>query len=120
LTSPPTRCNPEVMTQMVHTPGLSPALAFQDVYTLNDPELLSFLPRPAHALLLAFPVSEASTRPKEAEDRGREEYSGCGEGEPVVWYKQTIKNACGMMGLLHAVSNGEAREFIGRRLFRGL
>jgi len=35
-----------------------------------------------------------------------------GEGEPVVWYKQTIGNACGLIGLLHAVSNGAAKEHI--------
>ncbi|RYC56459.1 hypothetical protein CHU98_g9761, partial [Xylaria longipes] len=47
-----------------------------------------------------------------AEDAGVDEYTGKGEGEPVVWWKQTIRNACGLMGLLHAVSNGPARGFI--------
>ena len=40
------------------------------------------------------------------------EYSGCGEDEPVLWFKQTIGNACGFMGLLHATSNGGAKEYI--------
>jgi len=30
----------------------------------------------------------------------------------VVWFKQTIGNACGLIALLHAVCNGSAREFI--------
>lgn len=30
----------------------------------------------------------------------------------MVWFKQTIGNACGLIALLHAVCNGPAREFI--------
>ena len=30
----------------------------------------------------------------------------------MVWFKQTIRNACGLIGLLHAVCNGPAREMI--------
>ncbi|CAG8005767.1 unnamed protein product [Penicillium nalgiovense] len=29
-----------------------------------------------------------------------------------MWFKQTIRNACGLIGLLHAVSNGEARKHV--------
>lgn len=29
-----------------------------------------------------------------------------------MWFKQTIRNACGLIGLLHAVSNGEARRHV--------
>jgi len=46
------------------------------------------------------------------EDADRDIYDGKGEGEPVIWYKQTIRNACGLIGLLHAVSNGSAKNFI--------
>lgn len=28
----------------------------------------------------------------------------------MLWFKQTIRNACGLIGLLHAVSNGEVRK----------
>lgn len=97
---------------MIHTLGVSPALAFADVYSIDDPELLSFVPRPAYALLLVAPVSEAYLANRKVEDEGKEPYTGKGEGEPVLWFRQTIKNACGMMGLLHAVSNGPAREFV--------
>ena len=48
------------------------------------------------------------------EDKERREYDGKGEAEPVIWYKQTIRNACGLIGILHAVSNGSAKAFIGR------
>ncbi|GJN81546.1 ubiquitin carboxyl-terminal hydrolase [Purpureocillium lilacinum] len=108
----PLEANPQLMTSLAHRLGVSPALALHDVYSLTDPDLLAFIPRPALALLLVFPVSAAYESHRMAEDAIADEYKGKGEGEPVVWWRQTIRNACGMMGLLHAVSNGPAREFI--------
>ena len=32
----------------------------------------------------------------------------------MVQYKQTINNACGLYGILHAVSNGDSRHFISK------
>ncbi|KAL3954667.1 hypothetical protein ACCO45_010230 [Purpureocillium lilacinum] len=110
----PLEANPQLMTSLAHRLGVSPALALHDVYSLTDPDLLAFIPRPALALLLVFPVSAAYESHRMAEDAIADEYKGKGEGEPVVWWRQTIRNACGMMGLLHAVSNGPAREFIAR------
>jgi ubiquitin carboxyl-terminal hydrolase L3 len=39
-------------------------------------------------------------------------YAGKGEDEPVVWFNQTIGNACGLYALIHSVANGEARPFV--------
>ncbi|KAI9745618.1 MAG: ubiquitinyl hydrolase 1 [Claussenomyces sp. TS43310] len=108
----PLENNPEVMTSLVHNLGLSPALSFHDVFSIDDPDLLSFVPRPATALLLVFPVSESYEKYRAQEDGDRPAYEGKGPQEPVLWYRQTIRNACGLMGLLHAVSNGGAQKFI--------
>jgi ubiquitin carboxyl-terminal hydrolase L3 len=105
--------NPEVMTSLVHNLGLSTSLSFHDVFSIDDPDLLSFIPRPACALLLVFPVSKSYETFRFNEDKDRPEYTGKGDGEDVIWYKQTIRNACGLIGLLHAVSNGSARGFVG-------
>ena len=40
------------------------------------------------------------------------DYSGSGPEEPVVWFKQTIGHACGLIGCLHAVCNGGAKAYI--------
>lgn len=104
--------NPEVMNSLIHKLGLSQKLGFQDVFSIDDPDLLAFVPRPAYALLLIFPVSETYEEFRRSEDSGKEEYDGSGAGEPVVWYRQTIGNACGLIGLLHGVSNGVARSHI--------
>lgn len=112
----PLEANPELMTTLLHKLGLSPALAIHDVFSLTDADMLSFIPRPALAVLLVFPVSAAYESHRLAEDALLEEYQGKGPQEPVLWFRQTIRNACGLMGLLHAVSNGPAREYI-RKFF---
>lgn len=108
----PLENNPEVMSSLVHKLGLSKALSFHDVFSINDPDLLAFVPRPASALLLVFPVSRSYETFRMQEDEKNAEYEGKGAEEPVLWYKQTIRNACGLIGLLHAVSNGNSRDFI--------
>ncbi|GAM90177.1 hypothetical protein ANO11243_082170 [Dothideomycetidae sp. 11243] len=108
----PLENNPEVMNALIHKLGLSETLGFHDVYSIDDPSLLEFVPRPAHALLLVFPVSNTYEKFRRDEDTGKAEYEGSGAGEEVIWYKQTIGNACGLIGLLHGVSNGPARELI--------
>lgn len=100
------------MSDLVHKLGLSKTLAFHDVFSIDEPELLAFVPRPAYALLLIFPVSETYEKFRVQEDQGKPEYDGHGPDEEVIWYKQTIGNACGLIGLLHGVSNGEARKKI--------
>ncbi|KAK7543243.1 hypothetical protein IWX49DRAFT_159252 [Phyllosticta citricarpa] len=108
----PLENNPEVMTSLVHKLGFSKQFAFHDVFSIDEPELLAFVPRPALALLLVFPVSQTYEEFRLKEDEPKPEYEGSGPQEPVIWYKQTIRNACGLMGLLHGVSNGQARSHV--------
>ncbi|KAJ5674252.1 Ubiquitin carboxyl-terminal hydrolase isozyme L3 [Penicillium macrosclerotiorum] len=108
----PLENNPEVMSHLVHQLGLPQTLGFTDVFSIDEPDLLAFVPRPSHALLLVFPVSTTYEQSRAAEDSALPEYTGFGPAEPVTWFKQTIRNACGLIGLLHAVSNGEARKHV--------
>jgi ubiquitin carboxyl-terminal hydrolase L3 len=113
LTCPPSpENNPEVMTTLLHNLGLSPTLSFHDVFSISDPDLLAFVPRPAHALLLVFPVSKTYETFRRDEDASKPDYAASGPEEEVLWYKQTIGNACGLIGLLHGVSNGPARGYV--------
>lgn len=104
--------NPDVMTSLAHELGLSKSLQFHEVFSLTEPELLEFLPRPAYALLLVFPVTETYEKFRREEDQAKQDYTASGPQEPVVWFKQTIRNACGLIGLLHSITNGQAREQI--------
>ncbi|KAI5464985.1 hypothetical protein BGZ63DRAFT_350120 [Mariannaea sp. PMI_226] len=108
----PLEANPQLMTSLIHKLGVSDALQIHDVYSLTDPDLLAFIPRPALAVLLVFPVSATYESARIAEDSLVEDYSGKGDAEPVLWWRQTIRNACGLMGLLHATANGPAKSFI--------
>ncbi len=93
--------------------GLSRTLSFHDVYSLTDPDLLAFVPRPSLALLLVFPITPTYESHRQAEDSALPPYQPPNPAaEPIIWYPQTIGNACGMMGILHAVSNGKARDFV--------
>lgn len=108
----PLEANPPVMSALLHRLGVAPTLAVHDVFSLTEPDMLAFVPRPAMALLLVFPISETYEKHRVAEDADRELYLGKGPDEPVLWFRQTIRNACGVMGLLHATANGPAREFV--------
>ncbi|EDU45000.1 ubiquitin carboxyl-terminal hydrolase isozyme L1 [Pyrenophora tritici-repentis Pt-1C-BFP] len=90
---------------------LPPTFSFHDVLSIDDPELLAFIPRPALALVLVFPTTTTYEKHKKDEEETMEDYAKSGLQEEVIWYKQTINNACGLYGILHAVSNGDARDF---------
>ncbi|MCJ1472319.1 ubiquitinyl hydrolase 1 [Lambiella insularis] len=108
----PLENNPEVMSSLLHQLGMSKSIGFHDVYSIDDPELLAFVPRPAYALLLVFPVNERYEKFRSSEDSGKPEYKGSGPEEEVMWFKQTIGNACGLIALLHGASNGPVKKFI--------
>ena len=75
------------------------------------------IPRPVYALLVILPLTPAWHKNREEEDKDIAEYTGKGIEEPVLWFKQTIGHACGSIGFLHCVLNGEAAKFIERDSF---
>ncbi|KAJ8404620.1 hypothetical protein AAFF_G00334830 [Aldrovandia affinis] len=99
----PLEANPDFLRQL----GLEPSWQFGDVYGM-DPELLGMVPRPVCAVLLLFPVTD-----KYESFRMEEEAKIKSQGQevrPEVYFmKQTIGNACGTIGLIHAVANNQAR-----------
>ncbi|KAL7983924.1 hypothetical protein Chor_000800 [Crotalus horridus] len=94
---------PSVSRQFLRQLGIHASWQFVDVYG-SDPELLGLVPRPVCALMLLFPVTEKyeTFRMKEEETikaKGQEVKPG------VYFMKQTISNACGTIGLIHAIAN---------------
>ncbi|KAL7628122.1 hypothetical protein AAE478_002320 [Parahypoxylon ruwenzoriense] len=104
--------NPVVMNQLAASLGLSPDLAFHDVWSLDEPDLMAHIPRPVLALLVILPLTPAWKKDRRDEDAEKADYEGYGPEEPVIWFKQTIGNACGSIGLLHCAVNGAAADFI--------
>jgi ubiquitin carboxyl-terminal hydrolase L3 len=92
--------------------GVSPALGFHDVFTIEDSDLLAFIPRPVYALIFLCPHKVFLASGRDAEKTTMPVYNGSGVHEPVMWFKQTIGHACGLIALLHAMCNGEARQYI--------
>ncbi|KAH6914287.1 ubiquitin C-terminal hydrolase L3 [Coprinopsis sp. MPI-PUGE-AT-0042] len=107
----PLESDPEIFTELIQNLGVR-GYEFQDVYSLDDPDLLSFIPRPVYALILTFPEAQMDKEKLNSHDTNKKVYDGKGEGEPTIWYSQTIQNACGLYAVLHAVSNGVDRTKI--------
>ncbi|KAJ5860630.1 uncharacterized protein N7529_007940 [Penicillium soppii] len=97
----PLENNPEVHTHLCKNLSVTD-LTFHDVLSIT-PEMLSFIPRPVNALILLCdqPIYKA-TRSKV--EPTIPEYTESGD-KPVIWMRQTIGHACGLMALLHVVVN---------------
>ncbi|KAK3332361.1 ubiquitin carboxyl-terminal hydrolase, family 1 [Cercophora scortea] len=105
----PLESNPEVFNELLQLLGVPEEIAFEDVFTLDEPDSL---PRPALAVVLVFPTTGGYDARLAASESSRPQYTGCGTGEPVLWFKQTINNACGLYAILHALGNSKAKSFI--------
>lgn len=110
----PLESNPEIFNPLLEKLGVK-TLEFQDVLSMSDPELLGFVPRPVLGLILNFFPSHRYKATVREDEAKRSVYAKSGEDEPVFWIAQTIHNACGLYGFLHAVMNGNAKEHIGEK-----
>lgn len=111
----PLENNPQVFTELVRRIGLDDKLEFHDVYSVDDPDLLAFIPRPVVALIFIAPADiYHRVRAQDAQEGGTKAlfYDGYGDDEPIMWFKQTIGHACGLIALLHSVMNGPAQDHI--------
>lgn len=103
----PLESNPAVMTDYLGKLGLdTKRWQFHDVLGLDE-ELLALVPQPVKAVLLLFPITPASEAAKAAQEERLAR-----EGQtmsPSVWFmRQTVGNACGTVGLVHAALNNAA------------
>ena len=99
------------MSTLASSLGVSPTLGFHDIYSISDPDLLSFIPRPVYALIFLCPAS-IYHRARDAEHDASSDYTEFGPSEPVIWFKQTIGHACGLIALLHGLANGGGKAYI--------
>jgi ubiquitin carboxyl-terminal hydrolase L3 len=120
----PLESSPQIFTSLLHALTGSEALQFVDVFSL-EPDLLAFIPRPVMALVLIFPgsdVHDAYIKNRAKWDKAPSETTEAAgakdadDGNGLYWFKQTIHNACGLYAILHAISNGPARDYISMYL----
>ncbi|GMH32554.1 hypothetical protein BSKO_00388 [Bryopsis sp. KO-2023] len=104
----PLESNPEVMNDFAAKLGLNTsAVAFCDVFGLDE-DLLAMVPQPVLAVLLLFPITEESEKAKN-EEEARISRDGQEVSSNLYYMKQTIGNACGTIGVLHAVCNNSEK-----------
>lgn len=95
----PLEANPEVMNRYIKTLGVDGGVSFNDVFGLDD-ELLAMVPQPVLAVLLLYPIT--------AENDGAVNalHEQAPAADPAAFFmKQTVDNACGTVGIVHAVAN---------------
>ncbi|KAJ6798920.1 ubiquitin carboxyl-terminal hydrolase 3-like [Iris pallida] len=101
----PLEANPDVMNQFIWGLGVPLHEAeFNDVYGLDE-DLLQMVPQPVLAVLLLFPYSAQLEAERKAEEEQASGTSKQDHSKKVYYLKQTVANACGTIGLLHAIGN---------------
>ena len=103
--------NPAVMNSYLQKLGMNvDKYSFTDVFSTED-WALEMVPRPVLAVMMLFPIT------KETENHAEEEYrrilaSGQVVSPQVKYIQQTIGNACGTIGLLHACNNAGCSDLV--------
>ncbi|CCK69885.1 ubiquitin-specific protease YUH1 KNAG_0D01330 [Huiozyma naganishii CBS 8797] len=93
----PLESNPDVFDKFAYNLGLDTSYNFNDIFSIDDPSLLEFLPRPMVAIVLLFPIQKNKPAVGSAENKGT----------TPIWLKQNFKNACGLYALLHILVNNK-------------
>ena len=99
----PLESDPEIFSSLSYKLGLSPILAYHDVFSITEPDLLALIPQPVYAVIMLFPLGKNYESYRKQTDENKE-YNNNNLAN-VKWYKQTLGNGCGFYAILHAISN---------------
>ena len=107
----PIESNPEVINDYCKKLGLISGVSFHDVYGLDD-MLLDMVPGNCVSFILLFPITEKYEKFRLAEEEKlKAEAAETAEEKTapknLFFMKQTIGNACGTIGLIHAIANNQ-------------
>ncbi|KAJ7115800.1 peptidase C12, ubiquitin carboxyl-terminal hydrolase [Mycena epipterygia] len=102
----PLESNPDVLNSWSTKAGLVPLVQFDDVFGLDE-ALLAMVAQPVKAVVLLFPISPESEARRKQEDEDIQSKGQPAVDPTIIWIKQTISNACGTMGLIHAIANSD-------------
>lgn len=101
----PLESNPEAMTSYIKALGVTGAWQFTDVLSA-DPELLCMIPQPCSAFILLFPITQ-NYETYCQQEKDSIEKNGQKISDNIFYMKQTIGNACGTIGVIHAIGNAQ-------------
>ncbi|XP_071087703.1 ubiquitin carboxyl-terminal hydrolase-like isoform X1 [Haliotis cracherodii] len=106
----PLESNPDVLNKYIHDLGAPSKWQFVDVFGLDD-DLLAMVPQPVVAIMLLYPLTEKV----EGSPIGDVD---TGVLEKAYFIRQTIRNACGTIALVHALANNKDKiEFDDSKYF---
>lgn len=96
----PLESNPQLINSYIQNLGFDTSLyEFVDVFSTED-WALDMIPQPVAAVLMLYPLTDAQTSNTQDDVVAKE------AAQDSVWFiKQRIGNACGTIGLLHALLN---------------
>ena len=99
----PLESNPQVLNSYISKLGFDTSLyQFTDIFSTEE-WALAMIPPGAVAVVFLFPVTPAQ---EEFRAKEKDEAPIPGNVDDSVWYiKQRIGNACGTIGILHALAN---------------
>lgn len=95
----PLESNPALLNKYANALGFdTSSYALKDVFS-TEPWALEMIPQPVAAVLLLYPLTTVQTEHGKKNDKVKTD-------DADVWFiKQRISNACGTIGLLHALLN---------------
>ncbi|WVZ74367.1 hypothetical protein U9M48_022565 [Paspalum notatum var. saurae] len=104
----PLEANPDVMNQFMRGLGVPEGgVQFCDVYGLDD-ELLAMVPQPVLAVLFLYPLTSLDEK-EESDASAASAAGGKDLSKKVYFTKQTVGNACGTVGVIHAIGNATSQ-----------
>ena len=109
----PLESNPDVMNDYIRKLGFPAESGFAFVDVLSTEEWgLGMVPKPVVAVVMLFPICDASEKHRASEQAAID--AGGQTVAPGLYYtKQTVGNACGTVGLIHAVANSGVENIGG-------
>eukprot|EP00608_Synchroma_pusillum_P009638 CAMPEP_0198419202 /NCGR_PEP_ID=MMETSP1452-20131203/46_1 /TAXON_ID=1181717 /ORGANISM="Synchroma pusillum, Strain CCMP3072" /LENGTH=254 /DNA_ID=CAMNT_0044139325 /DNA_START=48 /DNA_END=812 /DNA_ORIENTATION=- len=100
----PLESNPDVMNAYAERLGLPTAsYRFYDVLSVED-WALAMVPKPVIGVVFLYPITEVQENYRRTE-RERIEAEGQDVPDGLYYMKQTVGNACGTVGIMHALAN---------------
>ncbi|KAI8047755.1 hypothetical protein BDF21DRAFT_433884 [Thamnidium elegans] len=109
----PLESNPDVLNKIIHENGVDSEWSFTDVLGFDN-ESLSLIPKPVAAIIFLFPGTKTHKDFLEKEESHLKIHEQ-NISPNLMYFKQTISNACGMMALLHSLANND--HLVGPGLF---
>lgn len=102
----PLESNPDVMNAYVQSLGLDVTqYSFHDVLSVEE-WALDMVPKPVKAVVFLYPISAVQETHRE-EESARIEGEGQTVSDKVYYMRQYVGNACGTVGILHALCNAK-------------